>query len=161
MTWKRADDRRAYHRKYMRERREWLKSHHMCTECKRQDAFTLAGKAYCAECTQRDRQRKGRPPIDWAEEKAKALKTCGCTREERIQRGDRGQCYVCGKPVKEGVSNWTGKPFRVCERHYAAAVKGLKKATENYKKAHNGLHWGQVCWNLRHNRHNKSRAGNE
>ena len=43
MGWKYPEDRRAYHRAYMRDRRAWIKEHHMCTECKEVDALTMAG----------------------------------------------------------------------------------------------------------------------
>ena len=30
-----------------------LKSHHLCTRCKTQDAYTLAGRAVCADCAEK------------------------------------------------------------------------------------------------------------
>ena len=48
-----ASERRAYQREYMRDMRQWLKGLHRCTECKGQDAFTLAGHSLCADCTEK------------------------------------------------------------------------------------------------------------
>lgn len=30
-----------------------LKEHHICPRCKKQDAYTLAGRYYCAECAEK------------------------------------------------------------------------------------------------------------
>ena len=46
-------ERRAYQREYMRDTRQWLKGLHRCTECKGQDAFTIAGHSLCADCTEK------------------------------------------------------------------------------------------------------------
>lgn len=50
MAYKNIEDRRAYHREYMRERRQWFTEHHLCTECGRQDALTMMGHRICSDC---------------------------------------------------------------------------------------------------------------
>lgn len=58
MGYKNIEDRRAYHRQYQKERRQWYKEHHYCTECGKQDARTLIGKRYCFDCLEK---RTGKP----------------------------------------------------------------------------------------------------
>lgn len=38
--------------------RKLLKKHHICRDCKKQDAYTLAGRTYCAECAQKQAEAK-------------------------------------------------------------------------------------------------------
>ena len=40
------------------EYREKLKAHHICRDCKQTDAYTLAGRTYCAECAEKMANRK-------------------------------------------------------------------------------------------------------
>lgn len=58
MGYKNIEDRRAYHREYIKEHRKWLKDHHMCTVCGKQDAYTLNGRTYCFECNEKENKRK-------------------------------------------------------------------------------------------------------
>ncbi len=53
MAYKNIEDRRAYHKQYMKERRAWFKSLHFCTECGKQDAYTLNGRNRCYECSEK------------------------------------------------------------------------------------------------------------
>ena len=40
------------------EYREKLKANHICRDCKQTDAYTLAGRTYCAECAEKMANRK-------------------------------------------------------------------------------------------------------
>ena len=122
MSYKRIEDRRAYHRRYMRERRAWLKSHHCCTECGKQDAYTLVGKSACFECNERRRKI----PTEYK----CTDKSFPCV--SRKERTDDGACYICGDPVKQGSPEWDAhdRPFRVCEKHYLHLVEIAKKGRE-------------------------------
>ena len=40
------------------EYRAKLKAHHICRDCKQTDAYTLAGRTYCADCAQKMANRK-------------------------------------------------------------------------------------------------------
>lgn len=53
MAYANIEDRRNYHRQYMKERREWFKSMRCCVECGEQDAYTLNGRRYCYECNEK------------------------------------------------------------------------------------------------------------
>lgn len=50
MAYKNIEDRRAYQKQYMRERREWYKEHGWCTACGKEDARTMIGKTLCFDC---------------------------------------------------------------------------------------------------------------
>ena len=50
-------DMKAYKRQYEKERREWLKEHHFCVECGKQDAYTLNGKYRCYECNEKHNKK--------------------------------------------------------------------------------------------------------
>ena len=89
MSYKYIEDRQAYHRAYMAQRRAWLREHHFCTECKTQDAYTLAGRARCANCCARS---QGYRPSDAEREQAKAR-----AKALRTARRDAGLCTNCGR----------------------------------------------------------------
>ena len=40
------------------EYRAKLKANHICRDCKQTDAYTLAGRTYCAECAEKMANRK-------------------------------------------------------------------------------------------------------
>ena len=42
---------------YMRERKKWLKEHHLCVECKKKDLRTLEGFTCCEECAEKARRK--------------------------------------------------------------------------------------------------------
>ena len=44
-------------RRYMRDRRELFRRLKVCSWCQKQDAYTLAGRWYCFECSERRRKK--------------------------------------------------------------------------------------------------------
>ena len=124
MAFKNVEDRRAYLKKYMRERRKWLKDHKCCTQCKKQDAYTLNGRSLCYECNKKYRVRHGYPPeVDsmYFSKKKKDFRDYNTIPREQFI--ERGMCYMCGKPVKEG--------YKVCEKHYQHMIDMRRKQKEN------------------------------
>ena len=81
-----------------------LMEKHLCVDCKRQDAYTLNGRARCFECSEKNRegQRKRRNENLEAERKK--------SRDQRQQWREAGKCTRCGrdKPAWE--------VYAVCER---------------------------------------------
>ncbi len=51
-----AFDKKEQDRKDSRDTYYWLKAHHRCTRCWKQDAYTLKGKIYCYECTEKRKE---------------------------------------------------------------------------------------------------------
>ena len=81
--WKDKDARRAYIREYMRETRAFYHSRGRCAECGKEDAYTIGGRYYCAECSEK-RRAWGRQK-DHAKENARA-------RDLRSERRTSGLC---------------------------------------------------------------------
>lgn len=136
MAYKNIEDKRRYPREYMRERRAWLRDHHFCTECKTQDAYTLAGHAHCFDCAHRRRKN----PLEYIPPER--------VETERVIYPP-GSCYKCGQPVKTGTTRWGGEPFKVCERCYEDSVRAAAKGREQFQEVY-GFTWGQMQYVREH-----------
>ena len=79
---------------YLKERREWLHSHHLCVDCKQEDAYTMVGKYRCAECSEKARIRKTGQVVP------------------KQFRGELGLCVNCGGVPVDGL-----KVCEDCRRH--------------------------------------------
>lgn len=113
MAYKNVEDRRAYHRQYMRERREWLMAHHLCSECGQQDAYTMTGKRCCFDCLEK---RRGHPlEIDF-DIKPKQEKIWQKHDVPKREYYENGLCAICGQhPHIKG--------HRTCQGCYDNACK--------------------------------------
>lgn len=78
---------------YNRELYHWLKERHLCTKCKRMDAYTMIGRAYCAECAKTGAEYK-RTKYQTNEEFRERRKLE--SRERRQTRKSAGICICCG-----------------------------------------------------------------
>ena len=93
--YKNIEDRRAYQRQYMRERRAFFRQHHLCTECGKEDAYTMAGHTRCFDHT----HYRHRTPMEYIKPE----------KEPRsLPRRRDGCCYICGKPPMDGLTKWGG-----------------------------------------------------
>ena len=81
---------------YNAELRALRKRLHLCRECGRQDAYTLAGRTKCADCVERDtarcREKRGYNPA-WMRQKKDRP-------EVNRPRGGNGICWQCNKRTK-------------------------------------------------------------
>lgn len=77
-------------------RYEYLKSRHRCAKCAGQDAYTLNGRAYCAECIDRMSERQ-RVYISRHREQHNAY-----NRAYRDKCKAAGLCVRCRKPAVRG-----------------------------------------------------------
>lgn len=92
MAYKNIEDRRAYHRKYMQERRQWYIAHHLCSECGQEDARTMIGKRMCFDCYEK---RTGHPPVVSIEPKRKKI-----WQKHAVPKSEyyaNGLCAKCGQ----------------------------------------------------------------
>ena len=96
MAYKNIEDKRTYHRKYMKERRDWFKSYHFCTECGKQDAYTIGGRRLCFDCNEKFKSRK--PTEEVYQRKREKSK------ERYEKRKSEGLCTNCGKPARKGFT---------------------------------------------------------
>lgn len=131
MSYKNIEDKRAYHRKYNAERRAFFRAHHLCTECGREDAYTLAGRPRCFEHSHYRRHA----PIEYIEPE----KPPRVIPDRRLP----GRCHMCGAPWMDGVTKWGGEPIRLCERCYNNLLRAGEKGRAAQKEK-NGKTWGQV-----------------
>lgn len=130
MGYKNAEDRRAYHRQYMREQRQWLHAHHLCAECGQEDAYTMAGRYRCAECAEK-RRKTYLDPVPKPPKEAKLPKS------EWIAYG---LCRKCGKrPIAEKTLNWTGRQTVLCESCFAKTSAQGKRLAAMHKENFSGL----------------------
>ena len=78
------------------EYRAKLKAHHICRECKKTDAYTLAGRTYCADCAKKMANRKREKRTESREEyNAKRA-------EYRKKLIEEKRCSRCGKKLSYG-----------------------------------------------------------
>lgn len=138
MACKDIEHRRAYHRQYMAERREMYRKHHLCTECGKEDAYTMIGHTRCFDCTHRRRKQK---PLEYIKPKKPV---------EMDMRKEPGYCHLCGKPVKEGLTKWGGRPFKVCEKHYGHIIQMGERGRAAYQQKY-GKTRGQYLYDVHHN----------
>jgi len=68
-----------------------LKRHHLCVWCKQEDAYTMTGRALCAECAQKQAARLRKWRADNIETAHKQ------DAEKRAVRVEEGYCIKCGK----------------------------------------------------------------
>ena len=115
-----AEERRAYTREYERETRKFWKSRSRCVECGDKDAYTISGRALCAECVNKRKLRRQREKTDAEKKKERERKE-----SRRITLEAERRCTGCGKPLAD---NDTHKRCPTCRAY------GKKKATEYREK---------------------------
>lgn len=106
---------REYQRKYKQEQRAWAKEKRRCASCLKQDAYTLNGRYYCAECAAKNRRGKNKGvPFERVQNETKS----GMPKIKRSERPSYGLCYFCGSPLADAeVANTVhGEKVRCCER---------------------------------------------
>lgn len=115
----------------MRERRQWLREHHLCVECKKEDAYTMAGRRCCAECAEKRRKTVydpvPKPP-----------------REPKIPKSEwvsYGLCQKCGRhPIAEKTLAWSDRPTVLCEDCFAKFSALGKRNAAMQRENFSGLH---------------------
>ena len=70
---------------------EYHKMHHRCTTCLKVDAYTLAGRVLCAECSEKNNERMRQ---SYKRDPSKKLQA---QRERYAKLRDAGICLQCGK----------------------------------------------------------------
>lgn len=98
---------------------EWrmmLKKNHICRDCRKQDAYTLAGRTYCYECAEKGRKRKAEARKD-DEKREKMLES---KRQQLARYIAQNKCVGCGKQLHNSR--------RMCEPCYARQRKAMRKS---------------------------------
>lgn len=115
---------------------EWyhlLKERHICPSCKRQDAYTLAGRTYCMECAEKMRENHSVHDKDPEVRKRSAARSKA--RREKLKAA--GLCTACGKePAYPGLTRCA-----VCH------AKQQRACRASYKRHHASPRLGgEICW---------------
>ena len=76
---------------------EKLKKHHMCIRCKKQDAYTLNGRAMCFDCAEYYRERS---ITNYKQKREKILFDAAMKRQECVSKNI---CVVCLKRKTDGI----------------------------------------------------------
>lgn len=141
MAYKNIEDRRSYNRQYIKERREWLKSHYFCTECGKQDAYTLNGRYYCYECNEKHNiYNKTNYNAEKAKEysKLRIIKCQNngiCTKcKKREAVSGRKQCSVC---LAKDRQRWHNNNDSGIPRHLRNSYGLCYKCGEKLDGQHN------------------------
>lgn len=126
--WKDPEAKTAYFREYAKERNAWLKAHHMCKECKQQDAYTLAGRSRCYDCA-----RKAREDARRRYDPEKRKQTLKREREQAAAWRAQGKCSRCGRALNGG--------FKTCARcrEKNARYQRERNDTYMYPRGANGI----------------------
>lgn len=102
-----------------KEYRNLLKKHHFCRDCKKQDAFTLNGRTYCAECAEKIAERKrNERKKDGGEKERIACK------KHREKNKKEHKCVYCGRKMPEDYN------YKTCVYCRAIKRKSQKKRGE-------------------------------
>lgn len=95
----------------------WLKKHHVCTQCKKTDAYTLNGRSRCYECTKANTERHKKSYAKNREAMQKKAK------EKYQQNKENGICVECEKrPAAYGT--------RLCAKCRADEINRQRKRRE-------------------------------
>lgn len=74
--------------------RKLLKQHHICCDCKKQDAYTIAGRTLCAECAEKRAEAARKKYTCDGGEKQKIA-----TKKYREKNEKEHKCILCGKQL--------------------------------------------------------------
>ena len=118
--------------------RNMLKRNHFCRECLRQDAFTFAGRVYCAECTEKRKKQRREKSTAYTRQKDNELH-----KAIRDKRREEHKCTRCGKLLEPSDSHAVCKS---CRGKYLRAElrykeKQRKLLDKNYPRGENGICW--------------------
>lgn len=109
-----------------------LKRNHFCRECLRQDAFTLSGRTYCAECS--EKRKKQRHAGASTESK---LYDAERHKKLRDQRRTEHKCVGCGKQLESQDSHYYCSVCRAKRKKNSETYRA--KFVRNYPRGENGI----------------------
>lgn len=110
--------------------REYLKHAKRCIKCWKMDAYTLNGHTLCADCTEKDNERKrkerSRNPYKYRDEQKKI----------RDKRREEGKCIRCGLKLQSGYSFMTCPTCRILTRN---RLRNIRADTDKNIRGQNGI----------------------
>lgn len=114
----------------LQEYRKKQKKYHICRDCGNQDAFTLSGRTYCAECAAKQAAAK-------REQRAKdgGKKNQEACKKWRDKNIAEHKCVYCGRPLTENYK------YKTCE--YCRAK--MRKRLEEKRRQDGVMTWDMRC----------------
>lgn len=106
MAYASIEDKRRYHREYMKDMRHWRKDHHCCVDCGEQDAYTLSGRSRCYDCA----EKKNIRDCDSKKKELRRDKEADYQKKRHDYRIENHLCTICG--TKLPPSNY---PYVTCQ----------------------------------------------
>ena len=117
------------------EYRAKLKANHICRDCKQTDAYTLAGRTYCAECAEKMANRKKGKRQESREEYNAQMA------EYRKKLIEENRCSRCGKKLSDG---WKRKTCIECLTY--SRRKAQDRRREKGQKPWNMKYQNEICF---------------
>lgn len=103
----------------LNEWRKMLVKNHLCRNCGKQDAYTIAGRSYCADCAEWYRNyRATRPREEKERQNANA-------RQRRIELVANHVCVICRKPLPIGYEKQSCESCLNRKRIHSRAIYHL------------------------------------
>lgn len=107
------------------------KAHHICPNCKKQDAYTLGGRALCYDCAEKDRERH-----------AELRKAPDYKEKRKIREGKwKNRMLSTGRCVRCGKIN-TNSKYKICgicrSKNKIAWQDKVGATNQNYPRGENG-----------------------
>lgn len=122
------DARRAYIREYMRDTRRFYRSRGRCAECGKEDAYTIGGRYYCADCA--EKRRALEQQRDHAQANARR-------RDIRADRREKGLCTECGAQLPSDDTHMLCPSCRALSRarnERKRRAQGIEPRSESYER---------------------------
>lgn len=116
-----------------REKYDLLKKHHLCTKCKKQDAYTLMGRVYCYECGEKTKKRKK----EWWEKKQKNEAEKALNRYYTLK--EQHKCTNCGRKLENDYA------YVLCVYCRNKQKRGRKKQPSKHLPLEL-KNSGEYCW---------------
>ena len=114
----------------------YYKDRHRCVQCHRQDAFTLNGRAYCADRI--DRYKEYRKTY----ESVHAERISDARKKQRADRAAQGLCTRCGRPADPGYKTCSYcRAYARRRKSIQARRNGEPTIQERLERADNGFCW--------------------
>ena len=129
-TYHTPEEARAGEKECRKSTKAYMIATQRCLRCHQQDAYTLNGRHYCADCAERLNEASHR----WKERNRE--KVNANARAKTAQRRADGLCITCGKPSGE-----KSHCPRCSKKRNRQALKRRIEAGENFPRGDNGLCW--------------------
>ena len=129
-----SDDKRNAKNQASKDWRKDLRNRHLCTRCKQMDAYTMTGRAFCAECAEKAREKSQKIRENASRQQYQREYENG--RREKCK--SEGICTSCRR--RPAVLGFTECAWCRAKAAYKARKKRIDNGV-NYPRGANGYCW--------------------